>query len=1278
MANSLPPLEILDVEGDNASIGHRWEKWKRALLIYLDASEIITPKRKRATLLHFGGTNLQEIYYNLPGAHIEAAENVNVFNVAIEKLDEFFLPKKNRVYERHMFRLIKQEEGEKFERFLLRLRKQADKCDFDQKDDHLIDQITEKCTSIDLRKKFLTIGDSITLDKIITEANTLEVVNDQMENYGNKKQEKQEVNAIYNKKKKEETNLNRQLYIKKNKKCCNRCGSNKHFTEDKECPARIQTCHRCNKVGHYRQYCRSTKIGLKRKIDERGKTDDSSSERNKKKKVEVDYVFNFNDDATVECLVGGVKLDMLVDSGCKVNLISQETWRILKEKRVKVENQVKKPDKTLMAYGSNTPLNINGSFETIIGIKGREERAIVYVIEGGTRDLLGKETATRLGVLKIGVEVNEIEDLPTTQPFPKIKDVLVDIPIDDTVKPVSQPYRRIPIPLETKVGNKIQELLDCDIIEEVQGPSRWVSPVVPILKGNGDLRLCIDMRRANTAIMRENHPLPCMDQLLPKIRKAKYFSKLDIKNAFHQLELHPDCRYITTFITAKGLYQYKRLMFGISCAPEIFQKVLEKILVKCDGVVNFIDDILIFGDSEEEHDIRLQQVLKTLKDNDILLNREKCIFKVKKVNFLGHELTSDGVKPLKRYIESIANFRPPRTVEELQSFLGLVNYVNKWIPHLATKTEPLKVLLRKKLSKHADLKPYWSNNQNEAFENLKKTLTKIQSLGYYDVKDKTQIIADASPVGLGAVLVQMDSRGPRIIAYGNRTLTECERKYSQTEKEALALVWSVEHFDIFVFGKEFDLVTDHKPLEILFGPKSKPCARIERWVLRLQSYKYKVIYKPGKSNIADPLSRLCVFLETPKGEDAYICQIVEQSRPQAVAMQDVTEASKNDKVTNDVRKGLYEQDWSESVKGYKIFENELCFYGDILLRGNRIVIPQELRKNVLDAAHEGHPGIVAMKGRLRSKVWWPRIDKDAENIVKSCKSCTLVSLPNGPAPMKRRELPSAPWIDVAIDLLGPLPNQDYLFVVVDYYSRYKEVKITKSITSSQIIKILKEIFSRLGYPISLTADNGRQFVSDEFKVFCKECNIVLYNTIPYWPQQNGEVERQNRDILKRLKISQMEKRDVRESLWEYLIMYNSTPHTTTGKSPSELFFKRLNRDKIPSVDKIDNLELDSDIRDRDKIQKEKGKEYADKKRRAIEPTLNEGDKVYLKNMEKINKLSPNFNPTPYTVENSKHGDITVRNDETGQVLRRNVLHLKKIEGKWTAMEPENIETPNEP
>lgn len=355
--------------------------------------------------------------------------------------------------------------------------------------------------------------------------------------------------------------------------------------------------------------------------------------------------------------------------------------------------------------------------------------------------------------------------------------------------------------------------------------------MVPILKSDGDLRICVDMRCANKAIKREQHPLPTMEQLIPKFRKAKVFSKLDIKNAFYQVEVKEACRHITTFITSKGLFRYKRLMFGISNAPEHFQKILENMLLPCDGVVNFIDDILVFGSSEEEHNLRLKHVLDVLKQNDVLLNHEKCIFNAKKIHFLGHELSCEGVRPLNKYIQVIDSFREPKTIDEIQSFLGLLNYVNKWIPNLATLTEPIREILRMKLHKSTDIAPYWKTEQKLAFQKLKQSLSNIRTIGFYDPNDRTQLFADASPVGLGAVLVQFDTHGPRIIAFANKSLTDVEKRYCQTEKEALALVWAIEHFKMYLFGKKFELVTDHKPLEVIFGPKSKPCARIERWVL---------------------------------------------------------------------------------------------------------------------------------------------------------------------------------------------------------------------------------------------------------------------------------------------------------------------------------------------------------------------------------------------------------------------------------------------------------------
>lgn len=353
--------------------------------------------------------------------------------------------------------------------------------------------------------------------------------------------------------------------------------------------------------------------------------------------------------------------------------------------------------------------------------------------------------------------------------------------------------------------------------------------------------------------------------------------------------------------------------------------------------------------------------------------------------------------------------------------------------------------------------------------------------------------------------------------------------------------------------------------------------------------------------------------------------------------------------------------WDDNIAPYKPFATELCFVGQILLRANRIVIPQALRERTLGLAHEGHPGMTVMKRRIRSKVWWPKIDADVEAIVKQCRGCILTSAPPPPEPLKTTELPSKPWEHLAIDFLGPLPSGHNLLVVVDYYSRYIEIEIMKKIDSGETIKRLKIIFARFGFPITLTADNGPQFSSEEFASFCRSNGIKLISTIPYWPQQNGEVERQNRSILKRLIISQNTKSNWIDDLNHYLLMYRSTPHSTTFRSPSEMLFGFNIRDKLPSISQP--YQRDEEAADRDKEKKEKGREYTDKKRNAKESNIETGDEVLAKKVTRTNKLAPVFDPEPMTVIDKRGSEATIKSNETGKTYRRNVAHLRKTTNK---------------
>ncbi|XP_062698772.1 uncharacterized protein K02A2.6-like isoform X1 [Aedes albopictus] len=688
----------------------------------------------------------------------------------------------------------------------------------------------------------------------------------------------------------------------------------------------------------------------------------------------------------------------------------------------------------------------------------------------------------------------------------------------------------------TKIEDKLNSLLASDIIEPVVGGCPWVSPLVTVVKDNGDLRLCVDMRRANAAIVRERHIMPTIEDFLPRFTSAKWFSRLDVKEAFHQVELDSESRYITTFITHMGLFRYKRLMYGIACAPELFQRILEQILSPhSKNVVSFIDDVLIFARTEQEHDEVLKAVLSTLSAYGILLNQSKCVFKVLELDFLGHVISPDGIRPSHSKVESLLKFRAPATSEEVRSFLGLVTYIGRFLPDLATITAPLRELT------HSGVRFTWGEEQQASFERLKQLIGNVQNLRFFDNKLRTRVVADASPVALGAVLLQFDGPtddDPRPIAYASKSLTTTEKRYCQTEKEALALVWAVERFSVYLLGRTFELETDHKPLEAIFKPTSRPCSRIERWVLRLQSFSFVVKYRSGTGNVADPLSRL-VEAQQPEEFDAeskfMVLAVLESA---AVDVQQLEEMSNTDATLEVVKQCLRTGNWeAQEAKAFSPFKNELGFVGDLLVRGNKLIAPDCLRSRMLDLAHEGHPGESVMKRRLRDRVWWPGMDRDTEKRVRTCEGCRLVSMPNKPEPMSRREMPAKPWIELAIDFLGPLPCGTYLLVIIDYFSRYKEVELMSRITAKETVERLDRIFSRLGYPQTITLDNAKQFVGTELEEYSTMKGITLRHSTPYWPQENGLVERQNRSLLKRLQISHALGRDWRRDLREYLMMY---------------------------------------------------------------------------------------------------------------------------------------------
>ena len=572
-------------------------------------------------------------------------------------LDAHFLPQVSIPFERHQFRQAKQEESETADQSVTRLFQLSENCDFEtSKEEQIRDQLIDKCRSHDLRKKLLAVSGKLTLQKARDIARSMEAAESQARSIESDSRSGN-VNS-----------LEREYFDspKRGRGYCYRCRLAGHFAKDLECKARLATCMKCKKVGHFAKVC---------------KTKEEDTNRPKKGNIhqvtkDDDFTFTLQssgrDIPTIDIEFGGVRLEgVLVNSGSTCNVIDRATWEMLKEKKVKCISR--KSKRKLYSYGSNEPLTTAGEFDTELRYKGKRCHVCFIVVEEKARAILSRETSEELAILKL--EINAIKEETLLRDFPecfkgvgKLKGFQAKLHIDESVKPVAQKLRPPPYGLRDKIEQKLKELVDCDVIEPVEGPTPWVSPVVVVPKPSGDIRLCVDMRKANEAIVRERHPIPTVDDILYQLNGSKVFSKLDLKWGFHQIELDQQSRVITTFITHKGLYRYKRLMFGISSAPELYQHTIQQVLAGCEGAYNIHDDIIIHGRTVEEHDSRLQKTIECICDKGLTLNPEKCVFRMPQLTFMKYLLSRKGIGSTESRVEAVVQAKEPTNAEEVRSF----------------------------------------------------------------------------------------------------------------------------------------------------------------------------------------------------------------------------------------------------------------------------------------------------------------------------------------------------------------------------------------------------------------------------------------------------------------------------------------------------------------------------------------------------------------------------------------------------------------------------------
>ena len=568
-----------------------------------------------------------------------------------------------------------------------------------------------------------------------------------------------------------------------------------------------------------------------------------------------------------------------------------------------------------------------------------------------------------------------------------------------------------------------------DVIEEATGAS-WAPPVHIVYKGNGELRICVDLRGANKAVIRERFPIPQIQDLLRQLSGAKMFSTLDLRKAYWQIRLSEGSREITSFKAAGKVYQFKKLPFGLASAQEANQRVMGIICEGMAGVLNYFDDVVVYGSTPEEQWRNLRAMFDTLRASGLRLNAKKCVMGVSELKFLGHVISADGVRPDLEKVKAILEAPVPEDQAQLRSFLGSITYLTEYVPHLAAVIAPLRKLTQKGVQWR------WTTAEKSAYKGIKELITKAPCLAHYSIEAEIKLVVDASPCGLGCVLLQEVDNQMCPVAYASRSLTDVEKRYAQIERGALAVLYRLQKMQTYIYGRHVTIATDHKPLLGVFTKPSQSI-RLERIALRAQDYHFNLIHEPGTGNIADGLSKLLVT--TPATEVKFVKEHVNFVKKDStlLSIEEIQEAGKKDtelqKVVIAVNEGWSKSD--ESLRQWKPLKDELTYAQGLLWRGRRICVPAPLREKALRLAYEAHQGIFRSKQRLRASLVWPGMDSDIEEFCRNCETCVRLQPLRRDTPCKPTSLPEHCWDKCATDLVRPFPGQIYIFTLVDYRSK---------------------------------------------------------------------------------------------------------------------------------------------------------------------------------------------------------------------------------------------------
>ena len=1193
--------------------------------IYLQATGTSSkPDAQKVGLLlnHIGDRGI-EIYRNFhftpttpsaeEGGDPIPGEDRNNYDTVVGKFDAYFTKRDPQLMLREKFWLhLKREPGQSFDSWVNTVRERANECKFPKEfhEQAIRDKLTFSCTDDHSKLKLYDQGAELSLEKAIQIVSLKEATNQELQESKSAK-----IDAIRPRK-------------------CGYCNM-EHAFGKKFCPAAKHTCEKCKKIGHYAVVCRSSKKTPINQVVYTGMPEyqpvapvaepaptfiGSITNESVHQKHTIDPGWH------VKLHSGKDELTWCIDTGAQVSVIPESVYK-------PSYGKLSVPDRELLGAG-DTKLDTVGCVDMTLSHGHTQVKEKVYVVRGTPKLLLGIPAIHSLGLIHeipgtYTIRVVEVkmpqcplktkEDI--VKAYPKLFTGLGQLKGEHTIRlrEDAKPFcltspRRVPLPLLGKLEKEITRLALLDVIEPVEEPTDWCAPVVVVPKPNGDIRMCVDLTKLNQAVKRELYQMPTVESTLGSIEEGAVYSKLDANSGFHQVLLDPDSRKLTTFITPFGRFMFKRLPYGISSAPEYYQKRMIQVLKGLPGVKCLVDDILVVGRNQAEHDERLRAVLDRLVQEGITLNLEKCLFSVSRLEYLGQIIDGQGLRKDPSKVQAIVNFPEPRDVKELRRFLGMVNQLMKFCPDLAEHTKPLRDLLR------TNTAWLWGPQQAAAFNYLKKELASERVLSIYNLERETVVSADASNYGLGAVLLQKQPSGElKPVAYASRSMTDTECRYAQIEKEALALTWALEHWRDYLLGMpKIKVETDHKPLVPLFNTKliDELPLRIQRFRMRSMQFNITVEHVPGKSlYTADALSRGPQKSPPDKGSDLetesdFFVNAVMVTLPASdERLDEIRRELKKDDTLKVVMRYVQEgwpvnrQRLYGPVRKYWSEKSNLSVHNDLLLRGRRLVIPEVLRPNILRYLHDAHQGIAKTRENAASSVWWPGLSRDIEKMVRNCNMCSKYRH-DRIKPMRSTPFPDRPWGRVAADFFEH-KGHNYL-LVVDYYSRDVEIcLVSRSVNTAETILKMKKVFSRHGICDTLFTDNGPQFSSGEFKQFATLWGFEHVTSSSLYAQSNGEVERAVQTMKAKLNKCDDE--------YLALLSYRDTPQAN-GYSPAQLSMGRKLKTRVPCHpdELLPKLPDYDEVRKREKTYREKMAHDYNHRHRVVDgEQLSPGDRVWI-------------------------------------------------------------------